>query len=444
MKWSDNCALILADSITDPVNGRGIGWEHINIPALRRAADVCDEQVASATEGTIKRYTFNGTVDLSDEPASVQQAMLDSMAGDIYIDAAGLIVIEAGERPEAVMTIPASDLTLVTVTEGDDATTRYNAITATYTSPPHGWVTVEAAQERDEDDIARLGRERIESKSFPAVTSHNQVRRLSRIAMAEENPRQTMEISGSYALIEFTEERYLRVDSPEDGVSPDTLWRVVKWAEMDGLTGFTFSLAEVDPTAWDFDPGLDEGLPQPVPASTVDPALIPDAPENLVITFGTASDGVFKARIVWQRLVTSHVGEVRFREPAGANTGVAATVVNGMFVATTPVLVPGTTYEFEARVVRNGVQSPWSTFISLVAANQSIGAMVAPSFSEFAFTPRDLPSATQSTPNSPGGASAGWVRSFCAHNLVTAWTAYTPPPEPEIPPPPDPSPGGDG
>lgn len=438
MKWSDNPALVLAHYLTDDFNGRNLGWENINIPALRRAADVCDELVPSKTEGMIKRYTFNGAIDLADEPASIQQAMLDSMAGDIYIDGNGLIVIEADEAPVATMTISASDLISIEVTTGDDATTRYNAITATYTSPPHGWVTVEAAQERKEDDIARLGRERVESKAYPSVTSHNQVRRLCRIAMDEENPRQTLEINGSYALIEYTEERYVRVDSPEDGISPDTIWRVVKWTEAEGYAGFTFSLAEVDPAAFVFDPLTDEGDPPPVPASTIDPSLVPDAPENIIVTMGTASDGVFKARVAWQRVVSSHLGEMRYRVAAGVFEGVATTVVNGVFVATTPVLVPGTTYEFECRVLRSGVPSAWSTAISIVAANQSIGTITAPFLNEFALTPRDLPSAAQSTPYVGGLAVAtdGWVRSFCQQNTVSAWVFVTPAPGEEPPPPP--------
>jgi hypothetical protein len=447
MKWSDNPALILAHYLTDDLNGRNLGWENINIPALRRAANVCEEQVPSKTEGTIARYRFNGAIDLADEPASIQQAMLDTMAGDIYIDANGLIVIEAGETPVATMTISASDLISIEVTTGDDATTRYNAITATYTSPPHGWVTVEAAQERNEDDIARLGRERVESKAYPSVTSHNQVRRLCRIAIDEENPRQTLQLNGSYALIEYTEERYVRVDSPEDGISPDTIWRVVKWTEAEGYAGLTFSLAEVDPAAFVFDPLTDEGDPPPVPPSTTDPSLIPGSPEDIIVTMGTASDGVFKARVAWQRVVAGLLGEMRFRVAAGAFEGVStSTVVVGnaaFFIATTPVLVPGTTYEFECRVVQNGVPSAWSTAISIIAANQSIGPITAPFLNEFASTPRDLPTASQSTFYVSGFSGAGgWSRQVCRQNIVSQWVFEPAPPVPPDSPPPSSEGGG--
>jgi hypothetical protein len=133
---------------------------------------------------------------------------------------------------------------------------------------------------------------------------------------------------------------------------------------------------------------------------------------------------------------------MRYRVAAGVFEGVSTTTVNGVFIATTPELVPGTTYEFECRVVRSGVPSAWSTAISIVAANQSVGTITAPFLNEFAITPRDLPAAAQSTLFAGGfNSQGGWTRQFCQQNVVSDWVFTPVPPAPEEPPPPLPTEG---
>lgn len=366
-RWTDNCALVLFNYLTSLQDGRGFPLAAFDLDSVRRTADICDERVPVKAGGTIPRYTYNGVYDLTDEPSAIQQAMLDTMAGDVWINAEGLICMEAGAAPVASLTLTEADLFTVSVTDGGDATTRYNTIKATYTSPDHRYVEVEADIWRNAAAVALEGRERIENKVFTAVNHHNQVRRLSKIVMDEENPRTTVSLTGSIALIECAFESHVRLDLPVDGITPDRIFRVTRFEPSEDMGTVSMELAETDPLAFTFDAASEEGTAPPVPASTVDPALIPPVPPAPIVIMGNTAAGLV-ARVSWVKTAFDIGGEARFRDPSAVNFGLSPVVINNTYYAVTPPLVPGTLYEFEVRGVRGGVPSPWTATVFLNAA----------------------------------------------------------------------------
>lgn len=107
--WSDNAALCLFDYMTHTRFGLGAASTDFDLTALDAAANVCDESMVLADTSTEARYTVNGTVDTSEKPATVIEALLSAMAGRVAYSG-GLWVIKPGayEAPSTTLTI--SDL----------------------------------------------------------------------------------------------------------------------------------------------------------------------------------------------------------------------------------------------------------------------------------------------------------------------------------------------
>jgi hypothetical protein len=77
--YTNNWALVVADVLSDPVNGVGDGAA-VNTAQLIAAANICDEQVACAA-GLEARYTCNWHYDTSTAPGDVLDQMMAAAAG---------------------------------------------------------------------------------------------------------------------------------------------------------------------------------------------------------------------------------------------------------------------------------------------------------------------------------------------------------------------------
>ena len=77
--WSDNPALCIMDYLMAGF-GLGAGLDEIDKDSFIAAANICDETVQTI-DGTEKRYTCNGVVDLADNPRTILEDMLSSCAG---------------------------------------------------------------------------------------------------------------------------------------------------------------------------------------------------------------------------------------------------------------------------------------------------------------------------------------------------------------------------
>lgn len=77
--WSDNSALCILDYVMADF-GLNATLDEIDLDSFTAAANICDE-VVDTIDGTEKRYTCNGVVDLGAAPTDILQNMLTSCAG---------------------------------------------------------------------------------------------------------------------------------------------------------------------------------------------------------------------------------------------------------------------------------------------------------------------------------------------------------------------------
>jgi hypothetical protein len=81
--YSNNWALVVADTLMNTQYGLGVPMSAINTDAWIAAANISDEQVALANGNTEARYTINCNFDTSSDPGDILQSMMMAGAGRI-------------------------------------------------------------------------------------------------------------------------------------------------------------------------------------------------------------------------------------------------------------------------------------------------------------------------------------------------------------------------
>lgn len=138
--WSDNPALCLRDFVTNTDFGLGAPASEIDDALVIAAANVCDELVALAAGGTEKRYTCNGSFQMSEEPGHIIESMLSAMAGDMVYIGGKWKMYAGAYRPPTVAALTDDDFrnniqTSTKVSRRD----LFNSIKGTFVSPSNKW-----------------------------------------------------------------------------------------------------------------------------------------------------------------------------------------------------------------------------------------------------------------------------------------------------------------
>jgi hypothetical protein len=81
--WTDNWALCVADLLTNSEYGVGCTWDEIDVDQLIAAANISDELVPLANNGSERRYTINGFFDYSATPGDTLSSMLMAAEGRV-------------------------------------------------------------------------------------------------------------------------------------------------------------------------------------------------------------------------------------------------------------------------------------------------------------------------------------------------------------------------
>lgn len=144
--WTQNPALWALDFIRgvhingQRIAGLGVPDALIDWDSFADAADVCDENVGAKAGGNIARYSCGGgVVSADDDPISVLDAMLSSMAGTITTRS-GLIACYAGEAQTAAVTLDDDDWAgPVKIVSGVSVRDTANAVNPQYREPDLGY-----------------------------------------------------------------------------------------------------------------------------------------------------------------------------------------------------------------------------------------------------------------------------------------------------------------
>lgn len=186
--WSENAALCILDYLLADF-GLNASLDEIDLDSFISAANICDETVATL-DGTEKRYTCNGVVDLASKPNDILEDMLTSCAGFLaYTGGKWRLKVGAYDMP--VLTIEpkhARDSVLL-----KPHRSRYrlvNTIRGAFVSPEHQWQPTEYPPVAREVYIAQDGDEEVASTlDLPFTQSHTMAQRIAYIAL-EKNRRQ--------------------------------------------------------------------------------------------------------------------------------------------------------------------------------------------------------------------------------------------------------------
>lgn len=133
--FSNNAALCIRDYISNSTYGLGSPDSEIDDDSFVAAANICDENVTVLGGGTEKRYTINGVVDTSKQPAEILNDLLTSCGGSIYYSN-GKWHIKVGAFVTPSVTLTNDDLRgsirLQTRNAGRD---QFNAVKGIFVSP---------------------------------------------------------------------------------------------------------------------------------------------------------------------------------------------------------------------------------------------------------------------------------------------------------------------
>lgn len=137
-EYSSNAALCIRDFISSEY---GLGDDKIDDTSFAAAANECDEDVATHSSLTEKRYTINGVVDASRPIGGVLEDMVPSCAGTLFYGA-GKWMLKAGAYTSPVKTFTDDDFR-----SGIDLDTKvsfrdtFNAVQGTYPSKDNDYIT---------------------------------------------------------------------------------------------------------------------------------------------------------------------------------------------------------------------------------------------------------------------------------------------------------------
>lgn len=193
--YSNNAALCILDYVRDSRYGIGATDAEIDFDSFTVAANICDENVALDAGGTEKRYTINGVIDTSKQPAAILQDMLSAMAGTIYYSN-GQWKVRAGAYVTPTDTLSMDDVIgNVKITTRVTNQANFNAVKGVFLSPDDNWQPVDypsvtSATFEAEDN----GIQRFIDVTLPFTTSSATAQRLAKLNLYRNREQLTLAV----------------------------------------------------------------------------------------------------------------------------------------------------------------------------------------------------------------------------------------------------------
>lgn len=182
-EWSDNPALcILHFECFSPFGPRR-DYQTAILPVLDlwiAEADICDELVAKKTGGTEKRYTLGGISTTEHDPRTVRTAMLQACDGWMAERGDGTIVLVVGKYRAPTVTLTDDDIAGWFWQDGIANEDRADMMAAAYTSPDHGYVTIDTDPVTLDNGALAVDQQRKAMLELPWCQSTGQASRLLR------------------------------------------------------------------------------------------------------------------------------------------------------------------------------------------------------------------------------------------------------------------------
>lgn len=277
--YSNNAALCILDYLRDSRYGIGALDSEIDFDSFSAAANICDENVTLAGGGTEKRYTINGVIDTSKQPAAVLQDMLSAMAGTIYYSN-GQWKIRAGAYVTPTESLSMDDIVgQIKVTTRVSNQANFNAVKGIFLSPDDNWQPVDYPSVTSSTFEAEdNGVQRFVDVTLPFTTSAARAQRLAKINLYRNREQLTLSVPCNLKAFKYEIGDTLYFTNERFGFS-NKVFEVVGWElSNDGdFFGVNMVLKETSSTVYSW--SIDDESVLTRNNTTLPPAMVIAAPE---------------------------------------------------------------------------------------------------------------------------------------------------------------------
>jgi len=372
--WTNNPALCILDYLSS-ADGLACSADEIDTASFIAAANVCDELVTIAANGTTqKRYTLDGAFYLDQKPIDIIDDMLTSCAGTlVYV--AGKYRLYAGAYDAPTDTLTASDLAgpieLVTKPPRREL---FNTVRGTFIHPGRNWQASEFPAYSEAALIAADGETITTDIEWPFTTDEIRAQQLAKLMLRRSREALTVRVLVKYAGLRYCVWQTLNVTLADFGWT-NKPFRIVAWTfDADsGVINLTLREESANSYSWQF--GDASPLALAPDTDLVDPLTIP-APTNVTVTASTTlqPDGsVAPALLVaWTSaafaFLSAHEVQWRVNGAADWNSGEVPVGTDRFFIA--PVIA-GTIYQVRVRGVTGIARGAWSSIVSGTASGDA-------------------------------------------------------------------------
>lgn len=344
-EYSNNLALCVLDYYRNylKVPDADINWDQ-----FQEAANICDETVTNGDGTTEKRYTINGEFDLSENKASILEAMLAAGAGEpTYIAGKHGILVGAYYGPATEVITESQLAGDIEIMPEVSQSERVNTINGTFIDPKQTYAEADFPAVSVSEWVAEDGVEISQDLKLRFVTSEFQAQRLADIKLKRTRISRTMNLTLNLSGYRYRPGMYVKVNFPSLGII-NVEMRVTDW-KFGVQNGVQITLKQETADVW----GDAIGKPIERPPFTQLPSGGVAQPQNLKYTveeIGQVVQGVLS----WQNIGQFVYNKVVIRK---AGQTVLSVQVPGSFTRLTG-LVQDTYTAHVTAVNQMGAESP--------------------------------------------------------------------------------------
>ncbi len=366
-EWSNNGALVILDYYRDYLK---VPDSDIDFDSFKQSADLCDESVSNAENGSERRYTLNGAYDLNESPSSVLEAMHKCINAEPTFTAGKHGIQVGAYYGPALKTITESQLIdTVTCTPETGLKDATNAVYGTFIDSEQLYTKTDFTPVIVNEWIEEDGLEIRENVDYRFVTSPYQAQRLARQYLRKKKAGRRVQLTMNLDGYAYRPGEVVLLDLPSLNIS-GLEFRIAEWT-FHALEGVSLTLEEDG--AYLYEDVI--GRPFVRPPFTKLPTGGVAAPINLAFVPLAVTD-IVQGYISWQNVAS----DIRY------NT--VNILQNGKVIQS--IQVPG------ERVDINGLTR--GTYRVEVRAINVAGAMSAPAISDFAIQAPPAPIGVEITP----------------------------------------------
>lgn len=224
--YSNNAALCILDYYRNylKVPDSDINWEQ-----FQEAANISDERVTSTSNQTEARYTLNGEFDMSENKASILEAMLTACSGEAtYIAGKHGILVGAYYGPATEVITESQLAGDIEIMPEVSQAERVNTIKGTFTDPRQRFAEVDFPAVSVSEWVAEDGVEISQDLKLRFVTSEFQAQRLADIKLKRTRVSRTINVTLNLSGYRYRPGMYVKVNFPSLGIT-NVEMRVTDW-----------------------------------------------------------------------------------------------------------------------------------------------------------------------------------------------------------------------